>query len=254
MSAQALLTVTEIVRTFGGIRAVDGVSFDVQRGEVFGIIGPNGAGKTALLNCLNGVYPVQSGQITFDGRRIEDLAPHRVAALGIGRTFQSTEYFKDFKVLDYLMLGRAANQSRSMFGCALALGRVRRREDEERQRCFEVLRRLGLGRYAREQLSSLPYGITKQVDMARGMAAEPHIMLLDEPTSGVTLRERGAMGDTIDQMRETGVTTLVVDHDVSFITRVCKRMLVMNFGRVLGVGTPAELFARPDVASAYLGE
>lgn len=254
MSADALLAVADVVRTFGGIRAVDGVSFDVQRGEIFGVIGPNGAGKTALLNCVNGVYPVQSGEIVFGGKRIEHLAPHRVAALGIGRTFQSTEYFKDFRVLDYLMLGRAANQSRSMFGCALALRPVRRREEEERQRCFEVLTRLRLSRYAGEELRALPYGITKQVDMARGLAAEPQIMLLDEPTSGVTLHERGAMGDTIEQMRESGVTTVVVDHDVSFITRLCDRMLVMNFGRVLGVGTPRQLFARADVASAYLGE
>lgn len=254
MSADALLAVSDVVRTFGGIRAVDGVSFDVQRGEVFGVIGPNGAGKTALLNCLNGVYPVQSGEVVFDGARIEHLAPHRVAALGIGRTFQSTEYFKDFRVLDYIMLGRSARQSRSMLGCALALRSVRRREEEERRRCFDVLSRLGLARYVDERLSSLPYGIGKQVDMARGLAAEPHIMLLDEPTSGVTLRERVAMGDTIERMRDSGVTTLVVDHDVSFITRLCDRMLVMNFGRVLGIGTPQELFARPDVARAYLGE
>lgn len=252
--SSALLSVDGVVRTFGGIRAVDGVSFEVHKGEVFGIVGPNGAGKTALLNCLSGVYPVQAGTISFHGRRIEHLPPHRVARLGIGRTFQSTEHFSDFRVLDYVMLARASEQSRSIFGCAVALPSVRQCERRERQKCFDVLVELGLAEYALEDLASLPYGISKQVDVARALAAEPHIMLLDEPTSGVTTRERGTMGDTIERLRAKKITTVVVDHDVSFITRLCDRMLVMNFGQVLGVGTPQELFERADVAKAYLGE
>ena len=185
MSAETLLAVNDVVRTFGGIRAVDGVSFDVQRGEVFGIIGPNGAGKTALLNCLNGVYPVQSGEVVFDGNRIEHLAPiasprsasgERSSRPSTSRTFESsTTSCSDVPPGSPNRCSGAPSRSRS----------VRRHEEAERQRCFDVLSRLGLAGYVDEHLSSLPYGIGKQVDMARGLAAEPHIMLLDEPTSGV---------------------------------------------------------------------
>lgn len=250
----ALLDVDNVVRTFGGIRAVDEVSFAVDRSEVFGVIGPNGAGKTALLNCISGVYPVQSGTITFDGNRIEALRPDKVARLGVARTFQNTEYFKDFVVLDYVMLGRARSQSSNMFGCALALPPVRRIERRERDFAFGLLADLGLDAFARDHLKSLPYGVQKRIDIARALAAEPSVVLLDEPTSGIAIQERGLIADIIGRIRSMGITAVVVDHDVDFVTKACDRILVMNYGRVLGTGAPQEVFQRADVMKAYIGE
>lgn len=252
--SDAVLEVREVARAFGGIRAVDNISFTVHRREVFGVVGPNGAGKTALLNCVSGVYPVQSGEITYDGRRIERLRPHKVSSLGIARTFQNTEYFNRFSVLDYLMLGRAKKQHRSVFACAFAVPPVRRRERAERGVVFDMLCRFELDQYAAEPLSALPYGVQKRVDIARALASEPDLVLMDEPTSGIAIQERSAIADMIDHVRELGVTAVLVDHDVDFVTRSCDRILVMNFGKALGVGAPREIFKREDVLQAYLGE
>jgi branched-chain amino acid transport system ATP-binding protein len=248
-----LLSVNNIARAFGGIRAVDDVSFDVHRGEVFGVVGPNGAGKTALLNCISGVYPVQSGTIIYNGQPIERLRPHKVSSLGIARTFQNTEYFNRFTVLDYLMLGRAKKQHRSIFACAVGAPPVRRRESSERDVVFAMLCQLDLGRYAEDRLSSLPYGLQKRIDIARALASEPTLVLLDEPTSGIAVQERAAIMEILNHVRELGITAVVVDHDVDFITRGCDRVLVMNFGRALGTGAPKELFQREDVLQAYIG-
>jgi branched-chain amino acid transport system ATP-binding protein len=250
----ALLEVDSVVRTFGGIRAVDDVSFTVQRSEVFGVIGPNGAGKTALLNCISGVYPVQSGTISFAGTRIEALRPDRIARLGVARTFQNTEYFKDFVVLDYVMLGRAKSQPSNMFRCAVGLGRVRTLERKERDFAFDLLRELGLAGFAKDHLKSLPYGVQKRIDIARALASEPSVILLDEPTSGIAIQERGLIADIIGRVRSLGITAVVVDHDVDFVTKACDRILVMNYGRVLGTGAPEEVFRRADVMKAYIGE
>lgn len=238
---------------FGGIRAVDGVSFRVEKGTTLGIVGPNGAGKTVLLNCINGVYRGLKGEVRLAGSRIDALRPHAIAGLGIGRTFQSTQQFKDFRVVDYVMLGRLSQQPRSLIACALALPRVRSRERTERDAARSVLETLGLAAVAGHRLSDLAYGIQKRVDMARAIACEPDLLLLDEPTSGTTTAERAAVAEAVDQMAGAGRTMVIVDHDVNFIAQRCHALLVMNYGKVLAAGEPREVLARREVIEAYLG-
>lgn len=248
-----MLQVSDLVMTFGGIKAVDGVGFELERGMTLGIVGPNGAGKTVLLNCINGVYRNNRGAIRLAGRRIEQLRPHAIAALGVGRTFQSTQQFRDFRVVEYVMLGRLSHQSRSVVACSLSLPNVRRREKIERGAAHAVLKNLGLTEFANNRLSDLAYGIQKQVDMARAIAGEPAVLLLDEPTSGTTTAERVAIGAAVDQLSHAGRTMVIVDHDVGFIAQRCHELLVMNYGKVLASGEPRDVLSRRDVVEAYLG-
>jgi branched-chain amino acid transport system ATP-binding protein len=250
---QTALSVHEAVLRFGGITAVSQVSFEVNEGATFGIIGPNGAGKTALLNCINGIYRLNSGTIQLFGQPIQDLAPHRIAALGLSRTFQSTEHFQRFTVRDYVMLGRSRLAPCSVIG-SIALWPWRERSEKaERRAAMEVLETMALDRYALEPLAGLPYGVQKQVDIARAVAAGPRIMLMDEPTSGVTTTEREAVARSVRTVAETGVTIVLIDHDVDFVTRHCEQVLVVNYGQPIGVGTPDEMLRRPEVIEAFLG-
>lgn len=250
----ALLEVRDVVRTFGGIRATDSVSFDVEHGEVLGIIGPNGAGKTVLLNLINGVYAIEQGSIALNSERIDGLLPHQIAAKGIARTFQSTEQFKEFRVIDYVMLGRFAHQYRSHFAAALSLPGVSRSERDERRRAAATLERVGLARYSDERLSELAYGVQKQVDIARAMATEPTLMLLDEPTSGTTSAERSAIATVLTQMQDSETTVVIVDHDVRFLSAQCERLVALNYGRKIAEGTPAQVLRTPEVLASYLGD
>ena len=249
----ALLQVVDVLRTFGGITAVDRLTFEAQPGETLGIIGPNGAGKTALLNVINGVYATESGSIHLDGVRIDGLRPDQIAARGIGRTFQSTEQVRDFRAVDYVMLGRQRHQVSSIVACGLNLPGVGRSERRELALALEMLERFGLGFAASERMSELPYGVQKLVDIARVVASTPRLMLLDEPTSGTTSDERAAIATVLAEVSSTRVTMLVIDHDVSFISTISDRLMVMNYGRLLAEGLPEEVLARPDVIEAYLG-
>jgi branched-chain amino acid transport system ATP-binding protein len=252
MKPAAELTLIDVVRTFGGIRAVDGVSIRAE-GEVLGIIGPNGAGKTVLLNLVNGVYPIDSGAITLDGVRIDGLRPHQIAALGVGRAFQSTEQFSDFRVVDYVMLGRLWHQYSSLYACGLGLPSVRRSERREHGLALETLERFALAEAADVRVSELAYGLQKIVDIARVVAAEPRLMLLDEPTSGTTSTERGAISAVLREIAAPGTTMLVIDHDVNFISTISDRIVVLNYGQVLAEGAATDVLGRPDVIEAYLG-
>jgi branched-chain amino acid transport system ATP-binding protein len=245
--------VVDALRTFGGIIAVDHLSFTASAGETLGIIGPNGAGKTVLLNVINGVYPIESGEIRLDGVRIDSLRPDQIAARHVARTFQSTEQMRDFRAVDYVMLGRQRHQVQSIFACGLGLPRVRRVEAEERTLALQTLDRLGLSGVAGERMRELPYGVQKLVDIARVVASEPRLMLLDEPTSGTTSGERSSIAAVLRTVAASNVTMVVIDHDTSFISQISKRLLVMNYGRLLAAGSPAEVLARPEVIEAYLG-
>jgi branched-chain amino acid transport system ATP-binding protein len=225
----------------------------VQPGETLGIIGPNGAGKSVLLNLINGVYQIESGEITLDESRLDRLRPHQVAARGVGRSFQSTEQFRDFRAAEYVMLGRMSHQRRSMFTTAVSWPGVRRSERAEFSVAEEALDRFGLAGAALTRVGELPYGEQKLVDIARVMAAGPRLMLLDEPTSGTTSVERTVISGVLDQVAKSDVTLVIIDHDVSFISGISDRMVVMNYGRLLAEGTPDEVLARPDVIDAYLG-
>lgn len=253
MSGGATLSLSHVLRTFGGIRAVDDVSFEVAAGETVGIIGPNGAGKSVLLNVINGVYGAESGTIRLDDVRIDGLRPHQVTAHGVGRSFQATEQFRDFRAAEYVMLGRLSSQRRSLFTTAVSWPGVRQSEREEFSRAEAALDRFGLSGMALTRIGELPYGAQKLVDIARVLAAEPRLILLDEPTSGTTSVERGVISDVLGEVRRSDVTMVIIDHDVSFISDISERMLVMNYGRLLAEGTPEEVLARPDVIDAYLG-
>ena len=248
-----VLAVQDAVLRFGGIVALDGVTFEVEQGTTFGVIGPNGAGKTALLNCISGIYRLNSGSISLFGNAIHNEQPNRISALGLSRTFQSTDHFMHFSVLDYVMLGRLHLSRCSMFGSVVLWPIRQRSERAERRVVMNLLERAGLASYARQNLSDLPYGVQKLVDIARAMAGDAKIVLLDEPTSGTTTSEREDVSRTVRMIADSGVTTILIDHDVAFVTRHCDRLIVMNYGMSIGVGTPKEMLQRPDVVEAFLG-
>ena len=247
------LQVEGAVLRFGGITALDGVGFEVEEGETYGVIGPNGAGKTALLNCVSGVYRLDSGSVALFGQRIDGTAPDRVAALGLSRTFQNTEHFTRFTVLDYVMLGRLQRSRASVLRSVFAWPVAEHEERRERLRAHEALDRFGLADTAGEEIADLPYGVQKRIDIARAVQGDPRVLLLDEPTSGTTTSERRDVSDALRAVSEQRISTVVVDHDVDFVSRHCSRVLVVSHGQPLGTGTPAEMLRRSDVIEAFLG-
>jgi branched-chain amino acid transport system ATP-binding protein len=247
------LAVQDATLLFGGIAALQSVGFEVAPGETFGIIGPNGAGKTALLNCVSGVYRLTSGQVEMFGARIGGLAPHRISAMGLGRTFQNMEHFRQLRVLEYTMLGRMHEARSSVFASVFLWPVMERVEREERRRAMELLERLDLARLARKELSELPYGVQKRVDIARALLGNPKLLLLDEPTSGTITSERAEVSEAVEMVTRLGVPTVLVDHDVDFVSRHCSRVLVLGYGKQVGIGAPAEMLARPEVIETFLG-
>jgi branched-chain amino acid transport system ATP-binding protein len=253
MPALGVLRIDHVSKSFGALKAVDGLSFSVEPGQLFGVIGPNGAGKTTLLNCISSVVQVDSGTITLGDRSLHRLRAHRVSAIGVARTFQAADYFGGFTVFDYALLGRLRFGAKSMVGAALSLPAIRRSEAEERRVTAAALDQYGLLEVKDELASELPYGTRKLLDVVRAVLMEPNLLLLDEPTSGTTAADREALKSVLDGLAAQKITTLVVDHDVSFIADTCHRALAMSFGRELGQGSPAELLARHDVREAYIG-
>jgi ABC-type branched-subunit amino acid transport system ATPase component len=253
METGAHLEVLDALRTFGGINAVDHLSFRVDSGEVLGVIGPNGAGKTVLLNVICGVYPLDGGAIRLDGVQIDGSRPEEIAARGVARTFQSTEQFRDFRAIEYVMLSRHQQQVQSLLACFVRAPAVGRSEASERELAFEALQKFGLEKMAETRMSELPYGMQKLVDIARAVAAGPRLLLLDEPTSGTTSVERDKIAAVLGQVARSRVTMLVIDHDVSFIASTAQRVLVMNYGRLLAQGSPSDVLSRPEVIQVYLG-
>jgi branched-chain amino acid transport system ATP-binding protein len=247
------LRLVDVGKSFGGVKAVDGLTFSVAAGEQFGIIGPNGAGKTSLLNCLNGIYPIDRGEAWLDDQRIDKLRMHRVTALGIARTFQGADHLPDFDIVDFILLGRVRFTRNSLVACSLWSPRVRRSESQERIRAIRMLDEFGLGDLRGARVGDLSFGTRKILDVVRALAMEPKVLLLDEPTSGTTSADRERLRVVIAGIREKGVTTVVVDHDVAFISKTCDRLLAINFGRQLSIGAPEEVLAEPDVRAAYLG-
>jgi branched-chain amino acid transport system ATP-binding protein len=249
----SLLQVEDIRLSFGGVTALDGITFDTPLGSVLGVIGPNGAGKTALLNSICGVYQPQQGSISFAGRSIKGLRPERVARLGIGRTFQGMDHFSEFTVINYIMLARSQMLSSSAWGAALAWPASDRAERAERDHAAEVLERCGLIQYAGQPLHEVPYGIQKQVDMARIIASDCRLVLLDEPTSGTTSSERDIISAALDLIVDAGLSVILIDHDVQFVTRHCDELLAINYGQMLATGTVEDVFSHERVREAFLG-
>jgi len=239
--------------TWLGMRAVDGVSFTARQGSVVGIVGPNGAGKTTLLNGVSGVLPLAGGEVWLRGTRLDGLRPHRIAAHGIARTFQAVEVFNDFSVLDYLLLGRLRFQVTSLFATALQLPRTRKSERAERERAMSALAQFELAGVAGTPLRELGYGQRKLVDLLRARLGEPRLLLLDEPTSGTSTQDREQLRRVLLSSRAHGVTTVVVDHDVRFVSDTCDKIVVITSGQKIAEGEPAEVLQRPDVVQAYIG-
>ena len=249
-----LLSVTGVTLRFGGITALSDVSFDVQRGELFAIIGPNGAGKSSVFNCLNGVYRPQQGAIRFDGEEITGCRPVAIARRGMARTFQNLGLFSTLTVLENVMLGRHHLMHTGFVAGALWFGKARREEIAQRQRCEEIIELLELQPYRFQHVALLPYGVRKRVEVARAMAMEPTLLLLDEPAAGMNLEETEDMARYIREINEEwNVTVLLVEHDLQMVMDLAHRVLAMDFGRVLAVGARAEVRANDEVVRAYVG-
>jgi branched-chain amino acid transport system ATP-binding protein len=253
MTGTPLLRVESLSIAFGGVRAVDNVSFHVEQGSVVGIVGPNGAGKTTLLNGVCGVLRITTGQVWLQDTRLDVLRAHRIAAHGIARTFQAVEVFNDFTVIDYLLLGRLRFHVTSLLATALQLPRVRSSERAERERAMFALAQFSLQDVANVQLRALGYGQRKLVDLLRARLAEPRLLLLDEPTSGTSTQDREQLRRVLLASRDAGVTTVVVDHDVSFVSSTCDKIVVITTGRKIAEGEPAKTLRHPDVVQAYIG-
>jgi branched-chain amino acid transport system ATP-binding protein len=247
-----LLEVRDLRIAFGGIRALDGVSLDVAEGETVALIGPNGSGKTSLLNCVSGLYACGAGTISFEGRSLLGLAPHAVARRGIARTFQNLRLFGSLTVLDNVLVGRDRFWKKDLLG---ALFRRRGEEVRHRSSAEEILTFLHLEAWRKRRAADCPYGVQKRAELARALAAEPRLLLLDEPFAGLAAEEKEELAYWIHEIRgRMGVTLVLVEHDVRLVSRLAGRVIALEEGRVVADGTPAYVRSHPDVVRAYLGD
>ena len=249
-----LLSAKNIGMRFGGVLAVNNVSFDVNRGEIFTLIGPNGAGKTTVFNLISRIYTPTTGEIDFDGVRLTEQLPHAIASLGIARTFQNIELFEHATVIQNLLIGRHTHRKTNVLQNMLFSSSVRRAEIEAREKVEEVIEFLDLQHYRDTMVAGLPYGVRKVVELARALATEPKLLLLDEPSSGLNVEETDDMAFWIQDIKhDLGITVLMVEHDMALVSKVSDRVLAMNQGEMLAVGSASEVQSHPGVIEAYLG-
>ena len=249
-----LLSVLDVSVRFGGIVALDGVSFDVYPGEIVGLIGPNGAGKTTLFNCLSRLYDFERGSIVFDGQSLQGLPRHRIADLGIGRTFQNLALFRSMSVQQNVLLGGHCRTRGGFFVNALRVPLVAREEHRLEQQAHRLIELLGLSAVTARRVADLPFGVQKRVELARALASQPKLLLLDEPASGLNHEELEDLMALIRRVRdELRATVLLVEHHMNLVMRVSDRVVALDFGRKIAEGTPTEVQSNPELIRAYLG-
>jgi branched-chain amino acid transport system ATP-binding protein len=254
MSAAALLELQDISLSFKGVKAISDISFAVAEGEICALIGPNGAGKSSLLNVINGVYQPQQGVIRFDGIARRSMRPHDAALGGIARTFQNIALFKGMSVLDNVLTGRNLKRRATWLEQALRVGRAAAEDDQQRESAEGVLAFLRIQQWRDATVGKLPYGLQKRVELARALAAEPRLLLLDEPMAGMNAEEKAEMSRFIlDINREFGTTVVLIEHDIGVVMELSDHVVVLDYGRKIGDGPPDEVRRNPEVIAAYLG-
>lgn len=248
-----MLRVSDVEMAFGGVRALSDVNFTIEAGSVAAIIGPNGAGKTTLFNVVSGLYVPLRGSITWNGDELVGLPPHRLAEKGVARTFQNPQLLDGTTALQTVQIGCHISAHRSLLGALLRYASFRRSEEALRQRSLELLEFVGLGAFAQAPASSLSYGLLKRLDIARALGCQPRLLMMDEPAAGLNVAETQELKALIQKVASSGVTVVLVEHDMKLVMELSEHIVVLNHGQVLTQGTPSEVRANPQVLAAYLG-
>jgi branched-chain amino acid transport system ATP-binding protein len=248
-----MLDVQGVNKRFGGLQALADVGIEIHRGQIYGLIGPNGAGKTTFFNVITGLYTPDSGQFVLDGATYTPASVHTVAKAGIARTFQNIRLFPDMTALENIMVGRHVRSHAGVWGAIFHTKAQRAEEADILERSTQLLDFVGLSRYARVQARTLSYGDQRRLEIARALATEPKLLALDEPAAGMNATEKQGLRALLERIQEQGCTILLIEHDVKLVMGLCNRVTVLDYGKTIAVGTPAEVQRNPDVITAYLG-